>query len=82
MSIIELKKVCHILIEQVEDKKFLEDFLETYRNRDNPNDTDWWNGLTNEQKIDLEEAWLESEDDNNLVSHEEVMRQIQKWLNK
>lgn len=82
MSIIELKKVCHVLLDQVEDKKLLEEFLEVLKNRNNDKNIDFWNELSEEQKKDLEEAWLESEDENNLISHEEVMKQAQEWLKR
>jgi len=82
MSIAEIKKTCHLMVDQVEDKRLLEEFLEALKNHSANKDSDFWNELTESQKKELEEAWIESEDDGNLVSHEDVMKMSEVWLKK
>lgn len=82
MSITELKQVCHVLVEQIDDKKVLEDFVESIKNYNESSSVDFWNELTESQKKDLEEAWIESEDESNLISHDEVMKQAREWIKK
>jgi hypothetical protein len=82
MSIVELKKRCQSLIEDIDDKKFLEDFYETFKFFKENKDIDFWDELTDEHKKELEESWAESEDEKNLISHEDVMRESKKWLKK
>ncbi|MEO8512206.1 MAG: hypothetical protein ABI543_01470 [Ignavibacteria bacterium] len=82
MSTTEIKKVCHLLLDQIEDKKILEEFLEILKDKRDHSSSDFWNDLTDEQKKDLEEAWIESEDENNLISNEEVMKISGEWIKK
>jgi len=82
MSISELKKACHLMVDQVEDRRLLEEFLEALKNHNDNKDSDFWNELTETQKRELEEAWIESEDERNLVSHEDVMKMSGQWLKK
>ncbi len=74
MSTAGLKKVCHLLLDQIEDKNILEEFMEILKDKHDESSTDSWNELTGEQKKDLGEAWIVSEDESNLISHEEVMK--------
>jgi len=40
---------------------------------------DFWDNMTDEQKQELEQAIAESESDENLISHQEVMNRARKW---
>jgi DNA mismatch repair ATPase MutS len=82
MSITELKQNCQSLIEEIEDKEFLEMFFEELKSIKENKNIDFWDELTDEHKKELEESWAESEDEKNLISHEEVMRESKKWLKK
>lgn len=82
MSITELKQVCHILVEQIDDQKVLEEFVEIVKHHNENSSVDFWNELTDAQKQELQEAWIESEDDKNLITHEEVMKQAHEWIKK
>ena len=82
MSIVELKKRCQGLIEEIDDKTFLEDFYETFKFFRENKDVDFWNELTDDHKKELEESWAESENSENLIPHEQVMREAKEWLKK
>ncbi|MBZ0204494.1 MAG: hypothetical protein K8I03_15890 [Ignavibacteria bacterium] len=43
---------------------------------------DFWDDLSDEQKKDLKEAWIESENENNLIDHEKVVTLSRGWLKK
>ena len=76
MSIIELKEHFHTLIDEIDDKEFLEEFYEVFKVRKNYKDIDFWDELTAEQQKELDESFFESEDEKNLINHEEVMKEI------
>lgn len=40
-----------------------------------------WNALTEDQKKEVLLAYEESFDEKNLIAHDEVMKQHEKWLN-
>lgn len=44
--------------------------------------TEYWDELDESEKTELEAAILESENENNHVSHEIVMEKYQQWLHK
>jgi len=39
-----------------------------------------WDTLTDSQKKEILSSYEESENDNNLIDHEEVMKKCKKWL--
>ena len=45
-------------------------------------DNDYWEELSEAEKRELDSAILESEDESNLVDHEDVMKKYERWLNK
>ena len=45
-------------------------------------DNDYWEDLSEAEKRELDSAILESEDESNLVDHEDVMKKYERWLNK
>ena len=58
-------------------KKIVTDFVGNHLK-----DSDYWDELSETEKSELEKAIEESEDENNHVSHEEVMKKYKKWLGK
>ena len=78
-----LKLNFHQLIDKIENIKILETFyilLKEFNNRKVK--IDFWDNFTDEQRIELEEAWEESEKEENLISHKTVMKESKKWLRK
>lgn len=78
-----LKLNLHQLIDEIENIKILETFyilLKEFNNRKMK--IDFWDNFTNGQRIELQEAWEESEKEENLISHKKVMEESKKWLRK
>lgn len=72
------------MINKVQDKSALERLYRiisefVFQNLD---DTDIWDLLSPQQRAEIEQAFAESLDPNNLVSHEEMMKKYEKWLVK
>ena len=82
MSIIELKEYFHSLIDEIDDKEFLEEFYRVFKVRKDNKNVDFWDELSEDEQKELDDAFLESEDDKNLIEHDEVMKDPKKWLEK
>lgn len=83
MTHLELKTSFHRQIDEIEDEKELEKLYEYFillkKNFEKP-DNDWWDELTEKQKADIESSINESEDESNLIPHEQVMKDSKEWL--
>ena len=83
MSIVELKEQFHTLIDEFYNERLLAKFYETMNSfKENDQDEDLWDMLTDTQKEDLEFAIKESENEKNWISNEDVKRESGKWLKK
>jgi len=82
MSIKELKQHCHNFIDEIDDITFLEEFYGIFKFHAENKNIDFWDELTEAQQKELDEAFLESEDEKNWISHDEVMKEAEKWLKK
>ena len=82
MSIVELKEHFHSLIDEIDDKEFLEEFYKVFKVRKENKNIDFWDELSENEQKELDDAFLESEDDKNLVDHDEVMKDPKKWLKR
>ena len=83
MTHLELKKSFHRQSDELEDEKELvklyEYFILLEKNFEKA-DNDWWDDLTDKQKADIESSINESEDESNLIPHEQVMKDSKEWL--
>ena len=80
----ELKDRFHKLIDEFENERMLKqvyEILNSYRSA-NKTEEDFWDQLTPTQQKELELAWEESEIEENLIDHDEVMKAAQGWLKK
>lgn len=84
MSNLELKGGILEMIAKVNDNATLEELkdLVTKFMGQHISDTDYWKELSEDEKTELEIAIKESEDEENHVSHEEVMKKYMKWNEK
>ena len=83
MSIKEIKTNFHHLIDEIENEKILKQFYEVLNGFSKKNRTvDFWDTLTEEQKKEIDLAWEESEKEENLIPHNEVMKEANKWIKK
>ena len=79
MSQLELlKNELHQLIDRVDDEAMLTRLLGAISSEVG----DWWDGVSAEEKAEILEAYEESKNPANLVSHEEVKQRYAKWLTK
>ncbi|MBK8984243.1 MAG: hypothetical protein IPM38_18465 [Ignavibacteria bacterium] len=74
MTTIELKKNLHQIIDSVDSDLLLSKFYFVLKKMKNFNSGDLWNNLTKEEQDELIISDKESEDENNLISHSEILK--------
>lgn len=74
-----IKEDFHHLIDTIEDEQVLNGYYQLIKSNTGEYGQ-LWNNLTEEQKAELLIAYDESFDPRNLISHEEVKKQHEKWL--
>jgi hypothetical protein len=77
-----IKDDFHSLIEKIEDEGALKGYFKLIQRLNNNQTGELWDGLSPAEKDELLLSYEESFDSNNLVSHEEVKNQHDKWLRK
>ncbi len=84
MNALELKGSIVDLVAKVNDTDLLNELNRLIREfiQHKKVESDWWDELTQQEQIELDEAIEASYDESNLVSHEEATATIQQWLNK
>ena len=82
MSTLELKTSLHKTIDTIENVHVLErlkDIVDLIIKNDN---SDFWDELTDDERAEINLSLLESEYDENLITHDQVMKQAKQWLTK
>jgi len=74
-----IKDDFHHLIDTIEDEQVLNGFYQLIKSNTGEYGQ-LWSGLTEEQKKELLIAYDESFDTQNLISHDEVKKQHERWL--
>ena len=85
MNDLELRGALHFFIEKVKNRLQLEQLAELIRpviEKEEDEETDWWDDLTAEQQADLVTSIGETEDPKKLTSHEEVLKMSRQWLSE
>lgn len=77
-----IKHEFHNLIDRVDDETVLTRYFGAISSEIEGEATDSWSDLAPEEQAEILEAYEESKDPANLISHEEVMRKYHKWLTK
>ncbi len=80
MNTLELKKDFHNLIDSIDNESLLSDFYILIKRRILGNEGNLWKGLTKKEQEDLNLAFNESENLENLISHEDMKKKHKKWL--
>ena len=80
MNTTEIKKSFHLLIDSIDNESLLIKFYDIIKKRSSVKEGQLWEKLTNKDKEELLLALEESEDPENLISHEEMKKKHQKWL--
>jgi len=83
MNELELKGGILQMIASIDDNQLLEELNDVVTNfLQNQSSVDFFDVLSDFEKNELEKAIKESEDENNLVTHDEVMKKYAQWLYK
>ena len=80
MTTLELKNNFHHLIDSIENENLLKEFYELMLRKKASKDGRLWTMLTKDEIEELLLANEESENPDNLISHEEMKKQYSKWL--
>jgi hypothetical protein len=76
----KIKDDFHHLIDSIEDEQLLNSYYQLIQKINNDQNGHLWNDLSEDEKKDLLAAYEESFDSNNLLTHENVKLQHEKWL--
>ncbi len=80
MTTLELKNNFHHLIDSIENKNLLQEFYELMLRKKASKDGRLWAMLSKDEIEELLLANEESENSDNLISHEEMKEKYSKWL--
>lgn len=72
----------HKLIDKIEDEEVLKGYFKLIQRLNDNQTGELWNTLNAEEKEELLLSYEESFNTDNLVSHEDVKKQHDKWLGK
>jgi hypothetical protein len=76
----KIKDDFHHLIDSIEDEQLLQHYYQLIQNVNQDKGGQLWNNLSDSQKQEVLVAYDESFDNNNLLTHEEVKSEHEKWL--
>ncbi len=76
------KAAFHELIDNIEDEEILKGYFKLIQKLNSHQTGQLWNSLNEEEKNELLLSYEESLNQNNLISHEDVKVQHDKWLRK
>ena len=76
----KIKDDFHHLIDSIEDEQLLQHYYQLIQKVNHDQNGQLWNNLSETEKQELLVAYDESFDNNNLLSHDEVQSQHEKWL--
>lgn len=76
------KEAFHKLIDKIENEEILKGYFELIKRLNSNQTGKLWDALSSEERDELLISYEESFDPKNLLSHEEVKAQHQKWLGK
>ncbi|MDB5155782.1 MAG: hypothetical protein JWR50_489 [Mucilaginibacter sp.] len=76
----KIKDDFHHLIDSIENEELLQRYYSLIQKINDNQNGQLWNDLSEEVKEELMSAYEESFDINNLLSHEQVKQQHEKWL--
>jgi len=80
MTTIELKNNFHHLIDSIDNEHLLLKFYDLMKSRTISKEGKLWSRLTKEEQEELLISFEESEKEENLLSHDEMMNKHKKWL--
>jgi hypothetical protein len=79
MTTIELRNNFHHLIDSIDNEHLLLKFYDLMKNRTTSKEGNLWSHLTKEEQEELLSTFNESDSEDNLISHGEMMKKHKKW---
>ena len=76
------KEAFHQLIDKIKNEEILKGYFKLIERLNSYNETELWHQLSEYEKEELLLSYEESFDKHNLISHEEIRKQNDKWLKK
>lgn len=76
MGTIELKSNLHKIVDRIEDERLLHAIYSFLKERENSEDGQMWEHLTEEQKKEVFQAYEESENDANLLEDKDIWKDL------
>ena len=80
MNPIELKKNFHLLIDSIDNENLLVSFYDLIKKRSSTKEGQLWSRLSKAEREELLLAFEESDNHENLISHDEMVTKHKKWL--
>ena len=80
MNTIELKKNFHLLIDSIDNENLLINLYDLIKKRSSTKEGQLWSRLTKAEQEELLLSLDESDNPENLVSHEDMVTKHKKWL--
>ncbi len=80
MTAVELKNNFHHLIDSIDNENLLQYFYELMLRKKTSKDGKLWNNLSKDEIEELLLANEESENPDNLISHDDVKKKYAEWL--
>ncbi len=80
MKALELKKDFHKLIDSIDNETLLSEFYSLIKRKISAKEGNLWNKLTKKEQEELNLAFEESKNPENLISHEDMRKKHKKWL--
>lgn len=80
MTTLEIRKNFHSLIDSIDNENILLFFYDLMKRKSATTEGQIWNRLSNDQKQELLLSAQESENPDNLISHEDLKNKHKKWL--
>ena len=77
-----IKENFHKLIDTIEDEETLKGYYTLIQSLSSKQSGKLWEGLSKDEKEELLVSYEESYDGSNIISHDEVMKQHEKWLKR
>jgi TRAP-type C4-dicarboxylate transport system substrate-binding protein len=80
MNVLELKGSLFEAVSHIQNETALYKILNFVQKTAKEDSQDWWQSLPSSVQAEIEEAYLESEDESMLLPHDEVSKKYEKWL--
>ena len=80
MNALEIKRDFHNLIDSIDNEKLLSNFYDLIKNRISNKEGQLWKRLSKEEQKELLIAFEESQEPENLISHDEMKKKHKEWL--